>query len=79
MKTLCVAVKKRKKYPISEYWNADYVETSEFNFVIIAEHKKYFSKCNFVLNCLGAVWKQLWIWEWNYQYVTDVSDTLQSV
>lgn len=61
MKTLCVAVKKEKKSPNSEYWDADYVVTSEFNCMIIAEHKKYFSKRNFVLNCLGLVWKQLWI------------------
>lgn len=45
MKTLCVAVKKKKKkkkYPNSEYWNAGYVETSEFNWMIIAEHKNTF-------------------------------------
>lgn len=29
--------------------------TSEFN------NKKYFSKYEFVLSCLGPVWKQLWI------------------
>lgn len=43
MKTLCVAVKKKEKnHPNSEYWNADYVETSEFNWMIIAEHKNIF-------------------------------------
>lgn len=42
MKTLCVAVKKEKKYQNSEYWNADYAETSEFNYMIIAEHKNSF-------------------------------------